>query len=52
MINEISTPGGSVAFWNGKDLDGKYVASGIYIIVAYDSEGNNSTTSKVAVINK
>lgn len=52
MINEISTPGGSVAFWDGKDLDGKYVASGIYIIVAYDSEGNNSTTSKVAVINK
>ncbi|KUO59069.1 hypothetical protein APF79_10615 [bacterium BRH_c32] len=52
MINEITTPGGSVAFWDGKDLDGKYVASGIYIIVAYDAEGNNSTTSKVAVINK
>jgi len=52
MIDEITTPGGNIAFWDGKDLDGNFVASGIYIIVAYDSEGNNSTTSKVAVINK
>ena len=37
-------------YWDGKDLEGKAVNSGIYIIVAYDKEGNSVATSKVAVL--
>jgi ligand-binding sensor domain-containing protein len=50
LINAFSSPGGRVAYWDGKDLDGKPVNSGIYLIVAYDKEGNNVATSKVAVL--
>lgn len=52
VIRQISTPGGRIAFWDGKDDNGKFVNSGVYIIAAYDKEGNNVTTQKVAVINK
>ncbi len=50
LIREIKTPGGKIAFWDGKDLNGNTVPTGIYIIVAYDEEANNVKTSKVAVI--
>lgn len=50
LISGFSSPGGRVAYWDGKDLDGKPVNSGIYLIVAYDKEGNNVATSKVAVL--
>ena len=50
LVNEFSTPGGRIAFWDGKDSDGKYVSSGIYILVAYDEEADNVATAKIAVI--
>jgi hypothetical protein len=50
LISEFSSPGGRVAHWDGKDLEGKPVSSGIYIIVAYDKDGSNVATSKVAVL--
>lgn len=52
LINEIRSPGGRVAFWNGRDRDGNLVSSGVYILVAYDEEANNVATAKVAVIRK
>lgn len=52
LLKEFSSPGGRIASWNGKDKNGDYVSSGVYIIVAFDKDGNNITTGKVAVIRK
>ncbi len=52
LIANFASPGGRVAFWNGRDLDGNYVSSGVYVIVAYDEEANNVATTKLAVIKK
>ncbi len=52
LIREFPSPGGRVAYWDGKNENGNFVASGIYFVVAFDQEGNNITTSKVAVLHK
>lgn len=52
LIRSFVTPGGKVATWNGKDDEGNYVSTGIYIVVAYDDDANNVATAKVAVIRK
>lgn len=52
LIRDFKSPGGKIAFWDGRDMDGNLVPSGVYIIVANDDEANNVTTSKVAVIRK
>jgi len=50
LVKEFVTPGGKVAFWDGKDESGNFVSSGIYIIVAYDEEGSNVAKAKVAIL--
>lgn len=50
LIREFSSPGGRVAFWDGRDDFGNYVNSGVYIVVAYDQEGNSVETGKIAVL--
>jgi len=50
LIREFSSPGGKIAFWDGRNDDGKFVSSGIYLIVAYDKEGNSVATGKVAIV--
>ncbi len=50
LIKTIVSPGGRLAFWDGKDENGKFVASGIYVLVAFDEEADKITTSKFAVI--
>ncbi|MBN1302327.1 MAG: hypothetical protein JW995_14010 [Melioribacteraceae bacterium] len=52
LINEFETIGGKIDFWNGRDLNGNFVSSGIYLIVAFDEEANNIKTTKVAVLRK
>lgn len=52
LISEFASPGGNIAVWNGLDNEGKLVASGIYLIVAYDKSADKITTSKVAIIRK
>jgi ligand-binding sensor domain-containing protein len=50
LIKEFSSPGGRIAYWDGRDTAGKLVASGVYLIIAFDKEGNNIKTAKVAVL--
>lgn len=47
-----SSPGGNLAFWDGRDNDGNLVSSGVYVIVAFDRDATNVGKSKVAVIRK
>ncbi len=51
LVNEVPTPGGRLGYWDGTDLKGNPVASGIYIISAY-SESGATANGKVAVIHK
>jgi hypothetical protein len=50
LVTEFSSPGGRTAQWDGTDDNGKLVSSGIYLVVAFDVDGNNIITGKVAVI--
>ncbi|MBK7981706.1 MAG: T9SS type A sorting domain-containing protein [Ignavibacteriae bacterium] len=52
VIQEFRSIGGKTTFWNCKDKDGKFVASGIYIIVAYDPEVNQIGHTKLAILRK
>lgn len=52
LINEIKTPGGGIATWNGRDKDLNFVQTGIYYIVAFSEDGEQVATSKVAVISR
>lgn len=50
LVREFSSPGGRTAFWDGRDDNGNLVSSGVYIIIAFDQEGNNVETGKIAVL--
>ena len=52
LVRQFTSPGGRVAYWDGKDDSGNLVSSGVYIVVAFDTEGNNITTGKVAVLRR
>jgi ligand-binding sensor domain-containing protein len=50
LIREFTSPGGRIAYWDGRNNNGNLVNSGVYIIVAYDKEGNNVASGKIAII--
>ncbi len=50
IVRQFSSPGGRVAYWDGRDDNGNLVGSGIYLVVAYDKDGNNIITGKVAIL--
>ena len=50
LVREFSSPGGKIAFWDGRNDEGKFVNTGVYLIIAYDKEGNSVATGKVAII--
>ena len=50
LVTQFFSPGGRTAYWDGKDSKGELVSTGIYLIVAFDSEGNSVVTGKVAVL--
>ncbi len=46
----VISPGGRIAVWDGTDLSGNKVGTGVYLIAAYNSEGKEVASTKVAVI--
>jgi flagellar hook assembly protein FlgD len=52
IVNEFDSPGGRIATWNGMDKKGKYVPSGIYIVVAYNKDGSKVGKGKVVIIRR
>ena len=46
----VKSYGGKIASWDGTDLNGNKVGSGVYFIVAFNSEGKEVASTKVAVI--
>ena len=50
LVREFSSPGGRTAFWDGRDDNGNFVSSGVYIVIAFDQEGNSVETGKIAVL--
>ena len=50
LVNEGRSNGGTYV-WNGNDLKGKRVASGIYMVETATSSGEKGTVCKIAIIN-
>ena len=49
LVNQGKSNGGNYT-WNGLDLNGKKVASGIYMVETATSDGNKGTVCKIAII--
>ncbi|MBL8006404.1 MAG: hypothetical protein JNJ56_02650 [Ignavibacteria bacterium] len=52
IVSEFDSPGGRIAVWDGMDSQNQPAATGIYIIVAFNSDGSKVGKGKVAVIRK
>ncbi len=50
LVCDFQAQGGKIAYWNGTDDNGNILPSGIYIVVAYSSDGSQSAVTKVAII--
>ena len=50
LVAEGTSNGGSFV-WDGKDRNGKRVASGVYMVQTADENGDNGTVCKVAIVN-
>jgi ligand-binding sensor domain-containing protein len=52
LVRKLETPGGRVAYWDGRDDNRELVNSGVYLIVASDKDASNVEVGKIAVIRK
>ena len=52
VVKQFDAQGGGRSFWDGRDKNGVFVASGIYFIVASAENGSQTVTGKIAVIRK
>lgn len=50
LVNQGKSTGGSYS-WNGCDLKGKRVASGVYMVETATEDGSKGTVCKIAVVN-
>ena len=48
LINEGESNGGMYS-WNGRNMRGEKVASGVYYVLTYDSEGNEGVATKILI---
>jgi len=46
-----TTSNGSIATWNGKDVHGRKVSTGIYLVICANEDGTQNTITKIMVIN-
>ena len=49
LINEGTSNGGQYT-WNGRNARGEKIASGVYYVLTYDSNGNEGVATKIVVI--
>jgi hypothetical protein len=52
LVNEFRAIGGKTTFWDCRDFNGRQIASGVYLVVAFDLEANEVGHAKFAVIKK
>jgi ligand-binding sensor domain-containing protein len=52
LVKEIKTPGGRVGFWDGRDENGEWVASAVYLVIAFAEDGKQVATGKLAVLRR
>lgn len=52
LLRELSTPGGRVGVWDGRDSNNQLVSTGIYIVVAYNDDGSEIGLGKIVVVKK
>ncbi len=50
LVDQFQAQGGKIAYWNGTDSSGSLLPSGVYIVVAYASDGSQSVVGKIALI--
>ena len=54
LVSHLPGPAGTVegnnAYWYGTDDGGNLVPSGVYIVLAYSSDGSQSVVGKIAVV--
>lgn len=52
VVSQFDAQGGGRAFWDGKDQQGRWIASGVYVVVAATRNGEQVAAGKVAVIRR
>lgn len=52
LVRDLTTPGGRIGFWDGKNGEGELVGSGVFIVVAYSEDGTKVGTGKLAVVRR
>ncbi|MGB2867224.1 MAG: hypothetical protein WBD36_02135 [Bacteroidota bacterium] len=52
LVAQFNAQGGGRAFWDGRDMEGRVVSSGVYLVVAFAENGNQVATGKIAVVRR